>query len=63
MSENNIKNISQHKTPFYYYDLALLQKTLNILAQDTTKFKAILLDILIDKEENEQNKNIQFWTN
>ena len=34
-----------------------LQKTLNILAQDTTKFKAILLDILIDKEENEQNKS------
>ena len=38
ISENNIKNISQYKTPFYYYDLALLQKTLNVVNAESSKY-------------------------
>lgn len=38
ISENNIKNISQYKTPFYYYDLALLQKTLDSVSKESTKY-------------------------
>jgi diaminopimelate decarboxylase len=38
ISENNIKNISQYKTPFYYYDLALLQKTLDVVNAESSKY-------------------------
>lgn len=38
ISKINIKNISQYKTPFYYYDLALLQKTLNIVNAESLKY-------------------------
>lgn len=38
ISENNIKNILQYKTPFYYYDLALLQKTLDVVNKESSKY-------------------------
>jgi len=38
ISENNIKNISQYKTPFYYYDLALLQQTLDVVNAESSKY-------------------------
>ena len=39
ITENNIKNISQYKTPFYYYDLQLLQKTLAVVNTESSKYK------------------------
>lgn len=36
-TENTIKNIQQQKTPFYYYDLDLLQRTLNSITQESKK--------------------------
>lgn len=38
ISENNIRNISQYKTPFYYYDLNLLQKTLDVVNKESSKY-------------------------
>jgi diaminopimelate decarboxylase len=37
-TEKTLKNISQYKTPFYYYDLALLQKTLEIVKAESSKY-------------------------
>ena len=38
ISENNIKKISQHKTPFYYYDMDLLQQTLDVVKSESSKY-------------------------
>ena len=37
-TEKIIKNISQYKTPFYYYDLSLLQKTLDVVKAESSKY-------------------------
>ncbi len=37
-TEEIIKNIQQHKTPFYYYDLSLLQKTLSRIKTESEKY-------------------------
>lgn len=37
-TEKILKNISQYKTPFYYYDLALLQKTLDVVKAESSKY-------------------------
>ena len=37
-TEKNSINISQHKTPFYYYDLGLLQKTLDVVKTESSKY-------------------------
>lgn len=37
-TENTIKNIQQYKTPFYYYDLDLLQKTITIVNTESKKY-------------------------
>lgn len=37
-TEKILKNISQYKTPFYYYDLALLQKTLEVVKAESSKY-------------------------
>ncbi len=34
----NIKHINQHKTPFYYYDLALLQQTLDVVDTESKQY-------------------------
>jgi len=39
MKEAIIKNISQYKTPFYYYDLSLLQKTLDVVKAESSKYQ------------------------
>ena len=39
MREAIIKNISQYKTPFYYYDLSLLQKTLDVVKAESSKYQ------------------------
>jgi diaminopimelate decarboxylase len=36
-TENTIKNIQQHPTPYYYYDLDLLQKTLDVISKESKK--------------------------
>ncbi|MCD6018346.1 MAG: diaminopimelate decarboxylase [Bacteroidetes bacterium] len=38
LREKLIKYISQHKTPFYYYDIALLQQTLNSLKAESSRY-------------------------
>src|ERR1700741_1944895 len=38
-TDHIIKNIQQHKTPFYYYDLELLQKTLDVIHKESSKYK------------------------
>ncbi len=38
ISENIIKKISQHKTPFYLYDLDLLQKTIDSVKTESLKY-------------------------
>lgn len=38
LTEKLIKDISLHKTPFYYYDMALLQQTLNSLKAESSKY-------------------------
>jgi len=38
ISENIIKKISQHKTPFYFYDLELLQKTIDSVKTESLKY-------------------------
>ena len=37
-TEKNSINISQHKTPFYFYDLGLLQKTLDVVKTESSKY-------------------------
>ena len=37
-SENTIKNLQEYTTPFYYYDLALLNKTLAIVNTERKKY-------------------------
>ncbi len=37
-TENTLKHISQYKTPFYYYDMPLLQKTLNVVKAESSKY-------------------------
>lgn len=37
-TEKILKNISQYKTPFYYYDLELLQKTLDVVKAESSKY-------------------------
>lgn len=37
-TEDIIKKIQQYKTPFYYYDLELLQKTLDIVKNESSKY-------------------------
>lgn len=34
----NIKHINQYKTPFYYYDLELLQRTLNTVVSESNRY-------------------------
>lgn len=38
ISENIIKKISQYKTPFYFYDLDLLQKTIDAVKTESLKY-------------------------
>lgn len=38
MREAIIKNTSHYKTPFYYYDLSLLQKTLDVVKAEISKY-------------------------
>jgi diaminopimelate decarboxylase len=37
VTDKILKNISQYKTPFYYYDLALLQKTIEVVKTESAK--------------------------
>jgi diaminopimelate decarboxylase len=37
-TKKTIENISHYKTPFYYYDLASLQKTLNVVKAESSKY-------------------------
>ena len=37
-SENTIKKLQLHPTPFYYYDLELLKKTLAVVKTESEKF-------------------------
>ena len=37
-SENTIRNLQEHTTPFYYYDLDLLNKTLAIVNAEREKY-------------------------
>lgn len=38
LKENLIKNIHNYKTPFYYYDLSLLQKTIDVVKAESSKY-------------------------
>lgn len=37
-TKNILKHISQYKTPFYYYDLTLLRKTLDVVNAESSKY-------------------------
>lgn len=37
-TEKTLENLSQYKTPFYYYDLQLLQKTLDVVKTESSKY-------------------------
>lgn len=37
-TEKTIKEISKYKTPFYYYDLNLLQKTIDVIIYESSKY-------------------------
>jgi len=38
LKEEHIKKINQYKTPFYYYDLQILQKTLDVVKAESSKY-------------------------
>ena len=38
LSKGNISTINKYKTPFYYYDLSLLQQTLDVVKAESSKY-------------------------
>lgn len=60
LQQKLIKDIAQYQTPFYYYDLELLQRTLNTVVSESKKygyhvhyaFKANANPVIIEKIKN-----------
>ncbi len=42
LKEEHIKNINQYKTPFYYYDMDLLQQTLDVVKSESSKYNYLV---------------------